>query len=687
MRAAKLRLSLSRRVNRAARFGANAIVAASFLAARAWAGPESVVTAGKGEHVSEGETTSRVAPNYALEERFLPDQVGKLVFDLAVTPHWFSESDRFWYSFQTTEGTRYYIVDPSKKTKIPLWDNAKVAAALSTLTNFPYDAQHLPIKRLKLVEKDTRMRFEVEIRKNAVVPNEPKKEKSQEDIEEQGKESESKQGEQQGQATARTIYFEYDLATAKVTRLDNFEAPKKKPMWASISPDGKTVVFARGYDLYLMDGENYAKALKKAGDASVVEMQLTTDGVEKYSYARVLLAEQEEQLKKVDKGDTNKTGPRTPAITVHWARDSKKIALEREDNRKVGDYWVIHSLTNPRPVLEARSYALPGEAHMPVGEIDILDVGSKQKTVVQPKSFADEVLNISDAPQTERDREELRDEQEENRLNPAPLSRLSPRWVADTSEKLYFTSRSRDFRRMDVDVADSATGKVQKLIEERSNVWTSQKPLRLVGNGKELRWWSERDGWGHFYLYDGQGTLKNQVTSGEYVTDQITAVDDKTRTLYFTANGHEAGEDPYYAHLYRVGLDGSGLKLLTPGNFTHAMSWPDSGKYFEDTYSRVDTAPKSVLLDGQGTQLAELEATDVSQLMEAGFKYPETFRVKADDGVTDLYGVIYKPFDFDASRKYPVIEYVSRPAGGTSDQGVFTEKPKRAAGATGICCH
>jgi len=252
----------------------------------------------------------------------------------------------------------------------------------------------------------------------------------------------------------------------------------------------------------------------------------------------------------------------------------------------------------------------------------------------------------------------LRDEQEENRLNPAPLSRLSPRWVADTSEKLYFTSRSRDFRRMDVDVADSATGKVQKLIEERSNVWTSQKPLRLVGNGKELLWWSERDGWGHFYLYDGQGTLKNQVTSGEYVTDQITAVDDKTRTLYFTANGREAGEDPYYTHLYRVGLDGSGLKLLTPGNFTHAMSWPDSGKYFEDTYSRVDTAPKSVLLDGQGAQLAELEATDVSQLMEAGFKYPETFRVKADDGVTDLYGVIYKPFDFDASRKYPVIEYV-----------------------------
>src|SRR5229473_979235 len=526
MKAADLSRRLSRRVGQVARIGVYAsVAAASFLVARAWAGPKSEGTAAKTEAVSE-EAAGRVAPNYALEERFLPDQVSKLVFDLAVTPHWFSESDRFWYSYQTTEGTRYYFVDPVRRSKTPLWDNAKVAVALSTLTNFPYDAQHLPIKRLKLVEKDTRMRFEVEIRKNAVVPNEPKREKSQEDIEEQGKEGEMKQGEQQSQAAAaagpagekseetRTIYFEYDLATGKVTRLDNFEAPKKKPMWASVSPDDKTVVFARGHNLYLMDAGNYAKALKKAGDASVVETQVTTDGVEKYSYARVLLPEQDEQLKKEDKGDTNKAGPRTPTVTIHWSKDSRKFALEREDNRKVGDYWVIHSLTNPRPILEARSYPLPGEANMPVSEIDIFDAASKQRAVVQPKSFVDEVLTISDAPQVERDREELREEQEENRLNPTPLSRVSPRWVADTSDKLYFTSRSRDFRHVNVEVADSATGKAEKLIEESSNVWMSQKPVRLMENGKELLWWSERDGWGHVYLYDGQGKLKNQITSG-----------------------------------------------------------------------------------------------------------------------------------------------------------------------------
>ncbi|HEX8766083.1 MAG TPA: DPP IV N-terminal domain-containing protein [Candidatus Acidoferrum sp.] len=644
------------------------LVAASLLVMCAWAGPEGTPAAAKGEGGS-ADASARVAPNYELEERFLPDAVNKLVFDLAVTPHWFSESDKFWYSFQTTDGTRYYLVDPVRKAKTPLWDNAKVAAELSRLTNFPYDAQHLPVKRLKLVDKDTKIRFEVEIRKDALVPNEPKKEKSQEDIEEQGKEGEMKQGEQgQGAAATgpagekpeqtRTLYFEYDLATGKLTRLDNFEAPKKKPLWASLSPDEKTVVFARGYNLYLMDAENYAKALKKRGDASVVETQVTTDGAEKYSYARVLLPEQEEQLKKEEKGDTNKAGLRTPAVTIHWSKDSKKFALERNDDRNVGDYWVIHSLTNPRPVLEARSYALPGEKNMPIGEIDIFDVASRLRAVVQPKSSVDEVLTIADAAQNERDREELREEQEENRLNPAPLSRLNPKWVADTSDKLYFTSRSRDFRQVEVDVADTTTGKVQKLIEERSNVWMTQKPLRLVENGKEMVWWSERDGWGHAYLFDGQGKLKNQITSGEYVIDQIACVDDKTRTLYFTANGREAGEDPYYTHLYRVGLDGNGLKLLTQGNFTHAVSWPDSGKYFVDTFSRVDTVPKSVLLDGAGTPFSELETTDMSQLIAAGFKYPEMFKVKADDGVTDLYGVIYKPFDFDAGRKYPVIEFV-----------------------------
>ena len=614
-------------------------------------------------------------PNYALEARFLPANMNKLVFDLSVTPHWFTLSDKFWYSFRTTNGTNYFLADPVKKSKSLLWDNAKVAAALSLLTNFPYDAQHLPVKRLKLVDKDTRMRFEVEIRKDGVVPNEPEK-KIQNDGSQQGNESEikqndEKQNEQQGQRAdrsgqpsepreeTRTLSFEYDLATGKVSRLDNVEPMRKKPLWASVSPDEKTVVFARGHNLYLMDAVNYAKALKKAGDTTIIETQLTTDGVEKFSYARRILPEQEDELKKEDKGDTNKAGIRSPAIIVHWSKDSKKFAVVHQDDRKIPDFWVIHSLANPRPTLESYPYPLPGEDAMPISQIEILDVSAKQLVVVQAKNFPEQELRLADAPLLERDREELREEQEGNQEGaPMPLSRVSPRWLSDTSDKLYFISTNRDFRKVDVCVADTATGASKTLIEERSNVWLSVKPLRLTGNGQEFIWWSERDGWGHYYLFDATGKLKNQITSGEYVTDQIASLDEKSRTLYFTANGRERNEDPYYTHLYRIGLDGSGLQLLTPGNFSHAFSSPDSGKYFEDTYSRVDTAPKSILLDAQGAHLLDLETTDTSQLLEAGYKFPETFKVKAEDGITDLYGVMHKPFDFDPSRKYPLIEFV-----------------------------
>jgi dipeptidyl-peptidase 4 len=615
------------------------------------------------------------APNYALEARFLPESVNRLVFDLSVTPHWFTLSDKFWYSYRTTDGTKYYVVDPLKRSKSLLWDNAKVAAALSFLTNFPYDAQHLPVKRLKLVDKDTHMRFEVEIRKDGVVPNEPEK-KTQDDGSQQGNESEIKQNEdkqteQQSQRGTRSgqppeipeepriLSFEYDLASGKVTRLDGAAPMRKKPMWAAVSPDEKTVVFARGLNLYMMDADNYAKALKKAGDTTVVETQLTTEGIDKFGYARRILPEQQEELRKEDKGDTNKAGIRAPAITIHWSKDSKKFAVMREDSRKVPDFWVIHSLANPRPTLEAYPYQLPGEDIMPGSQLEILDVASKQLIVVQAKNFLEQELRIADAPLVERDREEQRQEQEGMQEGgQMPVTRVSPRWLSDTSDKLYFTSTNRDFRKIDVCVADTATGTSKTLIEERSNVWLSTKPLRLTGNGQELIWWSERDGWGHFYLFDAAGKLKNQITSGEYVTDQIISLDEKARTLYFTGNGREHGEDPYYTLLYRIGLDGTGLQLLSPGNFSHAFSSPDSGKYFEDTYSRVDTAPKSVVVDAQGAPLLDLETTDISQLLDAGFKFPEVFKVKAEDGITDLFGVMYKPFDFDAARKYPLIEFV-----------------------------
>ena len=624
---------------------------------------------------------SIVRPNYDLAARFVSSHVGTLVFDTDVKPHWFELSDRFWYSYETPEGTHYWVVDPARRTKAPLFDNAKIAAQLSMLTNYPYDAQHLPIKALRLVKQDTALQFEVEVRKDSVIPNETRKtqtddedENIQEDKEQQqgqqriGQHRNDQRNDQQGGENAeggeakppvRTIYFEMDLATGKVTRLDGIDAPLKKPMWAAVSPDGKTIVFARGYNLYMMDAENYAKAQKKPGDKSNIETQLTTDGVEKYSYSRVLVDEEKEQLKKFQKGDTNQIGPRTIPISIYWSKDSKKFALVRADERKVGDLWVIHTLANPRPTLETYSYAMAGDANAPQFELQIFDVATKQHKLIQTAAFKDQTLTISADRILARDREhELQQTEGQRRDLGGFGAPMTGQWLADTSDKLYFVRSSRDLHRIDVCVADTGTGAVKTLIEERSNVYMDEKPLRQVDNGKELIWWSERDGWGHYYLYDGDGHLKDQITSGEYMADQILSVDSKARALYFTATGHESNEDPYYVHLYRVNLDGSGLKLLDAGNFDNAISASDSGKYFIDDFSRVDTAPKSILLDDQGATLETLETTDVKRLLDAGFKYPETFHVKAADGVTDLYGVMYKPFDFDSSRKYPIIEYV-----------------------------
>ena len=621
---------------------------------------------------SQMDSSRPVLPNYTLAERFVPSAVSKLVFDMDVTPHWFELSDRFWYSYETPEGTRYWVVDPAKRTKTPLFDNAKLAAQLSTLTNYPYDAQHLPIKNLKLVKNDTALQFEVEVSKDAVIPNETKKaqtsdeENIQEDKEHQrmGQQQEQQngegaEGEEAKPPATRTIYFELELATGKVTRLDGLDAPLKKPMWASVSPDGKTVVFARGFNLYMMDADNYRKAQKNPGDKSIVETQLTTDGVDKYSYARLLVDEEKEALKKFQKGDTNQAGPRTPAISIYWSKDSKKFAFVRADERKVADLWVIHTLANPRPTLETYPYAMAGDANAPQFEVQVFDVATKQHLLIQTAGFKDQTVAISTDRILARDREhELQQTEGEQRNLGGFGEPMTGRWLSDTSDKLYFVRSSRDLHRIDVCVADTSTGTSKVLIQERSNAYMDDRPLRLVDNGQELIWWSERDGWGHYYLYGADGLLKNQITSGEYMADQILAIDSKTREMYFTATGHEPGEDPYYVHLYKVNLDGSGLKLLDPGDFDNTLSAADSGKYFVDTFSRVNTAPVSVLYDGQGAKLIDLETTDVSRLLQAGFKYPETFHVKAADGVTDLYGVMYKPFDFDPSRKYPIIEYV-----------------------------
>jgi dipeptidyl aminopeptidase/acylaminoacyl peptidase len=421
-----------------------------------------------------------------------------------------------------------------------------------------------------------------------------------------------------------------------------------------------------------MDAANFAKAQKKPGDTTVGETQITTDGEDHFAYARRLQDEDRKALRKDSKYDKHQMGSRVPPIQIYWAKDSKKFAVVRRDERKVADLWVINSLSNPRPTLETYRYAMPGEINIAQPQIELFTVETKARLKVKAERFKDEALQINAAPVSAIAREK---------------DRTDPRWVSETSDKLYFTRSSRDLHKVDLCVADTATGDVKVLVEERLNVYIETRPVSLINNGQEFVWWSERDGWAHFYLFDGNGTLKRQLTAGEYVADDVVAIDAKARTMLFTADGREGGEDPYYSHIYRVSLDAdpkrttepAALKLLDPGDASHAISANDSGQYFVDTSSRVNTAPKSVLYDAAGTPLAELETTDVTPMLDAGYKFPEPFKVKADDGITDLYGVMYRPYDFDPAKKYPIIEFVY--PGPQTESVTKTFSPKNANNA------
>ena len=630
-----------------------------------------------------------VVPNFDLGARWTSAKVGKLVFDTAVTPRWMQSGDRFWYTYQTRDGRRFYMVDPLKKAKAPLFDHAKVAAALTSITRQPYDAQHLPFSNIKFAKNDTVFEFEVQVPRDAEIVTTKKITTTAQQEPDEIDEADPQQGQRgagPGPAARtpprnRTLRFEYDMASGKVTLNEDYVAPPARPRWVTMSPDEQTILFARNHNLYMMDAANYAKAQKNANDASIVETKLTTDGEEFYSYARsrqqdqqIQEQQQQQDQQQDDTTQQQETGDsqdnknaRTAAAAVIWSPDSKRFTMTRRDERKVKDLWVINALANPRPTLETYRYAMPGEENIGARQMFVFDVAGKKSIAIKADRFKDQSLSVATATTTQREREDARTlgggqgqggQGGGGQGGPGAGAGLPSKWLG-TADKFYFTRLSRDMKKLDVCVADASTGEVRALVEERLNTYIESRPLRLINNGQDLVFWSERDGWGHYYVYDAaSGALKNRVTEGEFVSMSIDGVDDKTKTLFITAVGREKGEDPYYPHLYRVGYDGSGLKLLNAGNASHAVVLADDARYFIDNSSRVDAAPESVLADTLGAAVTKLETPDLSALKEAGFKFPEPFAVKADDGVTDLYGVMYKPFDFDEKKKYPIIAYV-----------------------------
>ncbi|HEV2355071.1 MAG TPA: DPP IV N-terminal domain-containing protein, partial [Puia sp.] len=570
---------------------------------------------------TQAQQTPVTKANYQLAARFSPRKLEKLIFSTSVDPHWLKKSDRFWYVYETTEGKKWYIVDPAKAEKRPLFDNDKMAAAISRVVKDPFDAEHLGLDSLKFIRDENWIQFEV---------------KSTEDVER--KDTIKKKAATADRPEKKVYYFEYNLLDGTLTELKDYKKPKHKPAWANISPDSNTIVFGRHFNLYWMDRANYEKALINENDSTIVEHQLTTDGIEDYSYHEngVVGGVGETNVDKEKNKDKRKP------VQIFWSPDSRHFAMSRTDMRAVKDLWVINSIAEPRPTLETYKYMMPGEKEAPVEHLLVFDLTDHSHREISAGAFKDQDLAIWAAPIPEKDRDN---------------DYRTVRWLG-TNSKFYFNRTSRDLKRIDVCDVTVGDSIANPLIKERLNTYVELRRLGLVDGGKELIEWSERDGWAHFYLYDGTGKLENQITSGPWHCEDIVGIDDKRRILYFSANDRERGEDPYYLHLYKVNFDGSGLTLLNGGDFEHGMSMDDDHNFFVDNYSRVNTVPRSVLYNNLGHKIMDLETADLSALMNAGYKFPEPFKVKADDGITDLYGVMYKPFNFDSTKKYPIMEYV-----------------------------
>ncbi len=383
------------------------------------------------------------------------------------------------------------------------------------------------------------------------------------------------------------------------------------------SPDGKWEAFIAGSNLWVRP--------RGGGDS----IQLTTDGVERYGYGYPV--------------------PRPGQIRLHrfgrpilqWSPDSRKIAVERADERRVLSLDLI-SFTAQRPVHYSYPYALPGDSVIPMIDIYIADVATRKvvKVDVPPQSMSVNGFNgMSDS------------------------TWMTVKWAA-ASDRLYFTHVDRGPRHVVLYEADATTGAARPILRDSAktylelNLESGSPPNWYVTRRGDVIWFSERDGWGHLYRYGLDGRLINRITSGPWTVGTIKYVDEARGLVYFTGRGHDGTLSPYYAKLYRAALDGSGLTLLTPEDADHTISFAPNGSAFVDQYSRVDLPPVIALRAPDGRVLRELERADLSALLAIGWRYPEPFHVKGRDGVTDIYGVMYKPRHFDSTASYPVLDHI-----------------------------
>ena len=555
--------------------------------------------------IAKGTEPEASKPNYELAERFSPTKVRRVVPQTEVRPNWFKNSNKFWYSWKSIDGTNYYIVDPATGKQSELWSMAELAEKVTLATNYPFDAQHTPVENIELKD-DKYVLFDIAPVKVMVENNDyaPKNDKGE----------------------PLTFHFKWDIATRSLEKIEEREA--RIPEWANVSPDGRIAVYQKDYNLWYMSMEDVEKLAKDPKDTTIVEHQITTDATDATAYHWF-----EDCIEQLKEGERYR-------VFLQWSPDSKHFATVRSNTEMLKDFWVINIL-KPRPELFTYKYQMPGE-QSPDFTLELFDTEQFECRKVDMPKYKEQMLFIAPKSPKHKDGYER------------PVRMV---WCGD-NDKFYVIRQSRDLKRADLCVVDVASATAKDVVCEEMNTSIEWQMPTLISNEREVIEWSERTGWAHLYRYSVDGTLLNPITKGEWHVSQVLGADDAKRVIYFTATGYNKDENPYYLHLFRVNYDGTGLKQLDPKGFNGTFSLSDDCRYFTTTYSRVDAAPVSELYTTEGRKLLTLQTVDLEPLFAMGYQYPETFVVKAADGITDLHGVMYKPYDFDPKKKYPIIEYV-----------------------------
>ncbi len=415
---------------------------------------------------------------------------------------------------------------------------------------------------------------------------------------------------------------------------DSTPKPVNEEKRAKASPDGKWLAWVENYNVVVRPKDANPADEKPQGASIAGKGKATDDG-------KIVLSE--------DGSEANYYA----VDTLVWSPDSKRIAIYRikPGYERVVDYIESSPADQLQPKHSTMIYPKPGDV-LPLYQPVLFDVGGKREVAIDNVLFP----------------------------NPFELTKLV--WWKD-SRGFTFEYNQRGHQLYRVIEVDGASGTARVLIDEASKTFVNYEPLRQelydtgkiyrkdIADGKEIIWASERSGWEHLYLYDGYtGKVERQITAGDWVVRAVDHVDEQKRVIYFEGSGLVADEDPYYVHGYKVGFDGTGLTLLSRAEANHSLSFSSDGKYYLDTYSRIDLPPVMELHKTEdGSLIRKIETADISRLKAAGWTPPEPFHATGRNGKTQIWGVVYHPRGFSPKKKYPVIEDIY-----AGPQGSFVPK-------------